>query len=59
MFPGVLAARAAHAVRRPLLDGLLAGGRGVLDVDLDVFCLLLEAAERRFRNRGAAVVGKG
>lgn len=59
LFPGVLAARAAHAERRPLLDGLLVGCRGVLDVDLDVFGLLVEAAGGRLGNRGAAVVVEG
>lgn len=44
LLPGVLAARAAHAERRPLLDGLLVGCRGVLDVELDDFGLLVEAA---------------
>ncbi|KAK1868902.1 hypothetical protein I4F81_011384 [Pyropia yezoensis] len=59
LFPGVLAARAAHAEKRSLLDGLLVGCRGVLDVDLDVFCLLVGAAGGRFGSRGAAVVVEG
>lgn len=57
--PAVPSARAAHAAGRTLLGGLLVGFNGALDVDEDVFRLLLEAAGGRFATRGAAVVVEG
>lgn len=58
-FPGVVAARDAHADRDSLLNGMRVGFGGHLSIDLDAFVQLVESAGGAFWNRDADVVVLG
>lgn len=58
-FPGVVAARDAHAAGEPLLNGMKVGVGGRLSIDLDAFVRLVEGAGGVFGNRDAEVIVLG